>query len=357
MVTQRDNNDFPPPEENSEQPTRNLFKIAWNHKGRLLLGAIVGLVLGTLFYSQRDPVYQTTTQILVVKKQSNPLPVTGGDHRLAEVEDYVATQIVLLRSQFLVEKAVDKRNLASLRSFANKGDPTGVIIGADRDPGQGHRQRERAQQHHQPESSEPGARRLWDHPQCPHRELPGFPRQQVSQYQRSNLAADREGAEQLEKSQAENRKKCDVFRQKSPLLIKGKVGINIYQERLAGIEERKSALQLRRTELRQRLKLLEEATKEGHGRAALLALMASSTKEASADSVVEEKLLPLMLQECQLLEDYGEDHPQVQAIRRKIALVRKTLTSQSAPGDEAGQQAAKEGEALMANPVARIRKP
>ena len=55
-------------------------------------------------------------------------------------------------------------------------------------------------------------------------------------------------------------------------------------------------------------------------------------KNPSADSLTEEKLLPLLLDECQLMEDYGEDHPQVQAIRKKIALVRKTLTSSAGPG-------------------------
>src|SRR5262249_14183919 len=63
-----------------------------------------------------------------VKKRSDTLPVAGGDPRASFYEDYVSTHVVLIRSPFVVQLAVKKRNLASLRSFEGQGDPTAAIL-------------------------------------------------------------------------------------------------------------------------------------------------------------------------------------------------------------------------------------
>src|SRR5215813_5777393 len=68
-------------------------------------------------------------QVLVLKKRSDALPVTNGDPRLSFYEDYVSTHLVLIRSPLVVERAVKKRNLGSLKSFEKAGDPAGAIMG------------------------------------------------------------------------------------------------------------------------------------------------------------------------------------------------------------------------------------
>src|SRR5262249_51948473 len=94
----------------------------------VVLVALLGLLGGFGFYAQRQPVYQSSAQVLVVKKSPDPLPITGGDPRLSFVEDYLSTHLVLIKSPLIIEQAVQKRNLGSLKSFAGGGDPTGAII-------------------------------------------------------------------------------------------------------------------------------------------------------------------------------------------------------------------------------------
>src|SRR5205807_8822669 len=117
--------------------------------------------------------------------------------------------------------------------------------------------------------------------------------------------------ETLKKDLVEAETKYRDYHQESPLLFKSKDGINIYQERVAGMEAKRSALLIRKTELEERLKAIDKATKEGHGRTAVLALLSTAPGDAKgkpAEQSLDEMLLPLMLQEQQLLENFGVDH-------------------------------------------------
>src|SRR4051794_24505170 len=97
---------------------RGLLEIAWNRKSLVALGIVVGLVLGLLYYVQATPVYQSKAQVLVVKKR--PDNITGMDTRHLAIEDYVATHQTLIKSPLIVERAIQKRNLAALESLAHK---------------------------------------------------------------------------------------------------------------------------------------------------------------------------------------------------------------------------------------------
>ena len=85
------------------------------------------MVLGVLYYAQATPVYQSTAQVLVVKKR--PDAVTGVDTRHLAIEDYVATHQVLIRSPLIIERAIQKHDLGACESFArregrpDRGDP------------------------------------------------------------------------------------------------------------------------------------------------------------------------------------------------------------------------------------------
>jgi capsular exopolysaccharide synthesis family protein len=74
----------------------------------LVLGLLIGLVVGILYHFQRPPVYQSTAQLMVLKNR--PELVSGGasDARVQFVEDYVAGQVILLRSERILRRAADK---------------------------------------------------------------------------------------------------------------------------------------------------------------------------------------------------------------------------------------------------------
>ena len=77
----------------------SLLQIMWQRKSLVILGIMLGLVLGLLYYAQRQPVYLSSAQILIVKKSPDSgLDFSrGGDNRMAYMEDYMATQSILIR--------------------------------------------------------------------------------------------------------------------------------------------------------------------------------------------------------------------------------------------------------------------
>jgi len=82
----------------------------------LVLGVVIGLVVGILYHFQRPPVYQSTAQLMVLKNR--PELVSGGasDARVQFVEDYVAGQVILLRSERILRRAAGK-HLSQLGPF------------------------------------------------------------------------------------------------------------------------------------------------------------------------------------------------------------------------------------------------
>lgn len=106
---------------------RNVLQILWQHRALVLLGLVLGGTLGALSYAQRPPVYRTSAQLLVVKKQSiGALIGDRGDPNRQYVDDYIGAHLFVLRSPLLIEEAVRKRNLGSLRSLQG-GNPVGII--------------------------------------------------------------------------------------------------------------------------------------------------------------------------------------------------------------------------------------
>ena len=73
----------------------------------ILLGLSAGLILGVLYHMQRPPVYQSNA-LLVIKNRPEMTTAGAADARVQFVEDYVATQVVLLRSERIMELAAKR---------------------------------------------------------------------------------------------------------------------------------------------------------------------------------------------------------------------------------------------------------
>ena len=73
----------------------------------LAVGLAAGVVLGVLIHLASTPLYRSSAQVLVVKKQQSA--TSSSDTRLAVVEDYVATQLTLIKSEKIRRAAA--RNL------------------------------------------------------------------------------------------------------------------------------------------------------------------------------------------------------------------------------------------------------
>jgi capsular exopolysaccharide synthesis family protein len=310
-------------------PGRNPLDVCWQRRSLLLLGAVVGLVVGALLYARKPPVYQTVAQVLVVKKRSDALPVAGGDPRLSFYEDYVSTHLVLIRSPLVVQRAVQKRDLGSLRSFAGHGDPVGAVragLAATRDL---------------PKDKDAGAMpnniinlsfRCGDAEDTAtilatviesYREFLDETYRNVSD---NTLELIIKARDLLKQDLADKEKKYREFREKSPLLWKGSDGANIHLTRIKEFQAKQTAMLARIEDVRERLKAIDKARKEGGPRSVLLALATRPLDKAPAPSLernLEEQLFPLLLKERALLHDYGKDHPEVMRVREQITMTKE----------------------------------
>src|SRR5205809_6556033 len=131
MATPHDEAELSQPE-SGMRAGPSLIQVAWQRKSLVILGLMLGLMLGLLYYSQRPPVYSTQASILVVKKGPDNLNLQqgqGGQYMV--MEDYMATQSVLLKSPMVITKALDLQEMKNLVSFRN--DNEGEILNALRD--------------------------------------------------------------------------------------------------------------------------------------------------------------------------------------------------------------------------------
>src|SRR5262249_10146424 len=99
-------------------------------------------------------------------------------------------------------------------------------------------------------------------------------------------------------------------------------------------------------EIRQRLTKIEQARKEGRSEGVLMALASKPlnkeakeepAKDVSLETRLHEQLFPLLLKEKALLQDYGEEHPEVIRVREQIAMPKahfaklQTVAEKGAP--------------------------
>jgi capsular exopolysaccharide synthesis family protein len=123
------------------------------------------------------------------------------------------------------------------------------------------------------------------------------------------------------------------FRQESPLLWVGREAANLHEARMAQIEKSRSELLVQSAELKGRIEALQTALKQGGNREAL-SLLAKEEKsrgnpmkaQGSRDSL-EEKLFLALVEEQDLLGEYGADHPKVKAAQKKAMMLRERLGS------------------------------
>lgn len=310
-----------------------MLQVVWQRKWHVVFGIVLGLVIGALAYARAKPVYVSSAQVLIIKKRTDVVPIPGGDTAQAFLEDYVSTHIGIIKSPLIIQRAVKNSKLESLKTFEGQNNPAAVIasdLGVARDAGGG------------------GHRTIIDLKyQGPHPdETPIILNAVIDTYvdflDGANSKISRETEDLFKKAQdllhknlKESEKQYEEFREKSLrenglILWKGKDGVNVHQARLAEIETRKSALLMQKAELEGRLRAIKEAKEEGKSDIVFLPLASDGSKSSvlggkSDARNIEEILLPLILEEEELLLHFAEEHPRVKALRTRIARTRQIL--------------------------------
>jgi capsular exopolysaccharide synthesis family protein len=304
---------------------RNPLQIVWRWKSLVLLGLVVGLIGGVIFQSQRAPVYQTGAQVLVVKKRADVLPIPGSDAS-SYYDDYISTHLVLIKSPLIVGRAVKKHDLGALPSFAGQADPVPAIIASLK-----------ATRDNKETSGTNIVNLSYSGPvaeDCPavlsavidcYKDFLDETYRSVSD---NTLELITKASGLLNNDLKEKRKKYREFRENSPLTVEAapKDGTTPTQARLGELEGKRLTLLVQSAEIEDRLRAVEAAQKQGTARELVQALSSAPADKpgtAGGTAALRADLLPLLLQEQTLLKEYGADHPEVQAVRRKISMTRE----------------------------------
>lgn len=317
----------PAPESAVASTSRNLLQVLVQHRWLVVLGAVVGLVGGLLNYAQKQPVYQSSASVLVVKKRNDALLVAGGDPRLGVYEDYVSTHLILIKSSMVVGLAVKKKELGQLGSFEGIADPTGVILGGltagrdnSKDSGAPNNIINLTYRGSQAEDTGPVLAAII----AVYRDFLDETYRGISD---STLDLINKARSTLQDDLSKKEESYRAFRKSGPLLWKGMDGANIHLSRIKEFQLKQTALFARTEELRERLKAIDKAKKDGSSTATLMALATKPLERDGKEGVLEREqessLFPLLVKEKGLLQDYGDDHPEVMRVREQIKMTKE----------------------------------
>ena len=329
MKSHNDDDDFESAASGTGQFKQHLLLVLWQRKMIVIFGITTGLILAALYYAQVTPMYQSSSQVLVVKKRANEAASLGnGDPRVTVMDDYLTTHITLLKSPIVAERAVKKRDLQMLPSLAGSDNPAAVIassLGVARDKEGGSAGGSNVINMTYRGTSPDDCKTILG---AIIESYKDFLDETYRNFSDDTLELITRGREVLHKDLDEKKTAYRKFREKSPLIWVGKDGLTTQQERISGIERQRSTLLMQQANLRDRIKNLEAAIASNRPRAELLAMVAprlDSKDKPGHQDPIEAQLIPLLLQEQQLLDTYGPEHADVIAVRKRIATLRELL--------------------------------
>src|SRR5580765_5612561 len=94
-------------ETNQGRTAASIITVVWQRKSLVILGLVIGLVGGALFYAQRQPIYQSVAKVHVHNRGAQSLPIMDQARRTF-TEDYMSTQVQLLQSEVIALQAAER---------------------------------------------------------------------------------------------------------------------------------------------------------------------------------------------------------------------------------------------------------
>ena len=134
----------------------------------------------------------------------------------------------------------------------------------------------------------------------------------------------------------EKEKEYNEFRERSGLMSDGK---NPHRERQQAFLTQLATLSLEETAVKAELETLEEALNSGGSREAILMAIGKLSENSATGAVatrriddaanssrnLDERMIPLLLEQKELEAKHGKDHPKVRAMERRIEFTRQLL--------------------------------
>jgi capsular exopolysaccharide synthesis family protein len=160
-----------------------------------------------------------------------------------------------------------------------------------------------------------------------------------------------EAKSKLDQDYQDLRVRYEDFRKRASLLFRNAQGVNLFEDRVAEVERRRSQLLIEKQEVTTRLAALEEAVQRGASKEALLLMVSmkmpsdtgggpTAAMEMPIDPFMQQ-VTPLLLERETLLQQVGASHRSVKQLDAKIEALRNLLRT------EAGQTAGPERDLLQ----------
>ena len=335
----------------------DLVRIAWGRKSLVALAVVCAVVLGALYYAQATPIYESSAEVLVVKKR--PEVVTGNEIYASQFEDYVSTHTVLIKSPLIIERAIQAADFRSLKTFAEEKDDLIEVVIEQLSVGRGSKELGK---------SADSILTLTFRGPVAH-ECATVVQAILDSYQQFLVETYRDMGEDtidlitqarevLKQDLQQQEEAYREFRQKSPLVSHGSGEVNPRQDRLSAIESQLSELLLRRTDFESQLETIENTRQARRDRAELVAMVSDLANKTETNYGgrgttlgLDKELFSLLQEEQKLRQDYGPNHPHVRSVRQRIGTTRDFFALPNA-AYQPHTEPAKVGEAsLSSDPV------
>ena len=305
------------------------------HCWRLVFGIVIGLLAGAYYFVTVTPTYEAKAQLLIEKQRA--VGIDGISAGLVYHREDAGTHIAILKSPWFIGQVIQSRGLGELSLFEESRDPikliqSAVIIVPEKSEEDG--------------SSESVVLNLTF--QGPVAEECKIVLNALIESYKSHLNKtsrnENEGALKLITHKAEEVRgqmndleaEYGEFIKASPhVIIKGR-DTRYYESRIADLEVEEASLNGSRAELERRLAALKAVTEDDGDRRFAMALVPDDYKKEAFKIVedryrtFEEALLPLLMEERNLLRTLGPGHRKVRDVRDQIALTREMLAPSSA---------------------------
>ncbi len=301
------------------------LRMAWRWKWLLAAGCLLGLGAGYYRTLNQHPVYSSSADLLVIRKRPNALPVPNMEPGAYEdSDDFLDTHLELLKSPLILERAGKRLQGQHLATFAGESNPVNFLRGAFKvsrnRPG-----KETVNTTSRILSLSINGPVAEDCPVILQAIIDAYRGYLEDTYQNSSgttVKLIQEAREVLDKELAQKTAAYRVFRENTPPQVKGKDNAGVLQETQGSAQAHRAALRVRCAEIRGKLEAVEQARREGRSASEIAGLIAPNPERPNSITTLQDQLYPLLVRESQLETQFGPDHPELAAVRKRIALTR-----------------------------------
>lgn len=332
----------------------------------LILAGIAGVALGIGAYKFLGPKYVASSKILV--KLKNPIPIENSVQKISVGERSAHIEIIL--SPKVVLRAVRDSKLNELHSLAGSDEPDQDIIDGlkiTRIAGEDHHQLNILNLQYTSKNKEDSKLILNAVIKAYDEYLQDDAK---DNYNELSLLLKQHNEELTPRLQ-EKMLEYQQFRESAPLIWKSPPGgvagpndaTNIHQQRVQSITTERLKVELLQQEVTSRVHTLKQAFDRGESHEALMLLVKTflqKDQQAATQTVVtgstqgqqlDTQLVPLIMEEQQLLERFDVNHPEVINVRDRIKAVKDYYLSQGIELPTATMSVDGTGEIQISDPV------